>query len=62
MPESYITAVEMARSAGIDPKTFRRALRAEAFPWHGHNERWTVPVGSPQHNDMLRVLRSLTGS
>lgn len=29
-----VTAVQMARSAGKDPKAFRAALRRAALPWH----------------------------
>jgi hypothetical protein len=51
----------MARAAGIDPKTFRQALRDENLPWHGHNDPWDVFVGSPKHKDMQRVLARLMG-
>ena len=54
-----ITAVEMARGAGIDPKRFRQALRDEGLDWHAWNERWTVEEGSQEHRDMLRVLKRL---
>lgn len=54
-----VTAVEMARAAGIDPKRFRRALRAEKFPWHTHGAHWTVEDGSLHHRAMERVLRDL---
>jgi hypothetical protein len=54
-----VTAVELAREAGIDPKTFRAALRRERFPWHRHNASWTALRGSPQHENMLRVLSRL---
>ncbi len=54
-----VTAVEMAKSKGIDPKRFRAALRAENFKWHLHNHPWAVPKGSPEHEDMRRVLIEL---
>ena len=57
--QGTITAVEMAKSNGIDPKVFRSALRAANLKWHTHNERWVVPIGSPKHEDMQRVLSSL---
>jgi hypothetical protein len=55
------TAVEMADESGIAPKKFRDALLRAALKWHGKGERWTVGVGSNEHEDMKRVLRSLTG-
>ncbi|WP_217362450.1 hypothetical protein [Ruegeria arenilitoris] len=58
--KGMITAVEMSQSEGIDPKDFRSALRAANFKWHSHNDRWVVPIGSSQHEDMLRVLSELT--
>ena len=62
MPGPEVTAVEMARGEGVDPKRFRRALRGENFPWHSPNARWTVGRDSPEHRDMLRVLARLLNS
>jgi len=56
MPES---AAAMARQQGLDDTAFRRALRAEGFLWHRHNDFWNPPEGSPEHQDMLRVARRL---
>jgi hypothetical protein len=50
----------MAKQAGIDPKSFRKALRDERLSWHNRNDRWTVDVGSLQHMAMERVLRKLS--
>ncbi len=55
------SAVEMAKRAEVDPKTFRHALRKEKFPWHSHSDRWKVENGSERHADMERVLRRLRG-
>ena len=55
MSERIVTAVEMARTARIDPKAFRGALRKERFPWHIHNSPWSVREGTSEHQDMLRV-------
>ncbi|MBA4234035.1 MAG: hypothetical protein C0465_26025 [Ralstonia sp.] len=55
-----ITAVEMARAAGIDPKRFRAALRGANLKWHAHSGSWVVQVGSSRHADMQRVLDTLT--
>ena len=56
-----VTAIEMARAVGIGELRFRRALR-KAKPkldWHEHDTNWTVEEGSPEHEDMIRVLRTL---
>lgn len=54
------TAAEMAKKAEIDPKRFRQALRDQNFPWHQHNERWTVELGSNEHKAMQQVLNKLS--
>ena len=61
-PGPEVTAVEMARREGVDPKRFRQALRGENFPWHRKNDRWTVGRNSPEHRDMIRVLTRLVDS
>jgi hypothetical protein len=50
----------MAKKAEIDPKRFRQALRDQNFPWHQHNERWTVELGSNEHKAMQQVLNKLS--
>lgn len=60
MPKS-ITAVEMARAAGIEPKRFRAALRVASLPWHRHLMPWIAVEGSGEHRDMIAVLNSLMG-
>lgn len=55
-----VTAAEIARAAGIDPKTFRAALRRANLNWHAHYEKWEVPFSSAEHRDMSDVLASLT--
>ena len=54
-----IRAVDMAKAAGVDPKTFRAALRREGLRWHAHNEPWTVLEGSTEHADLRRVLAGI---
>ena len=58
-----ITAPELARDVGIDPKRFRRELRLAKdrgeILWHQKGQRWTAPAGSPEHHDMERVLTNL---
>ena len=56
-----VTAIEMADESGTPPKKFRDALRRAGLKWHGKGQRWTVEVGSKEHEDMKRALRSLTG-
>ncbi|MGD9508273.1 MAG: hypothetical protein AB7I59_11330 [Geminicoccaceae bacterium] len=57
--EDTTTAAEMARLHGIDPKRFRAALRRAGLQWHSHNERWEVGIGSPERQDMERILAAL---
>ena len=58
-----VTAAELARDAGIDPKRFRRELRLAVdrgeIAWHRKWDRWAVPCDSPEHHDMERVLTNL---
>ncbi len=51
-----VTAESLAEVNGIDPKSYRAALRAEGLIWHRHNDGWTVVSRSPEHVDMIRVL------
>ena len=62
MHDRQTTAVEMAKTQGIDPKRFRAALRNAGLGWHSHNGRWEVSIGSPEHRDMERVMFKLTGN
>ena len=55
-----IDAIEMARQARIDPKLYRKALRAANLAWHDQPyKRWTVTLGSSEHSDMQRILNAL---
>ena len=58
-PEDYITATELAAQHGVDAETFRRALQRANLEWHVDGESWTVGKDSPQHMDMLEVLKEL---
>jgi hypothetical protein len=51
-----ITAQDMAKEAGVDPKLFRAELREARFSWHQHNDRWEVVYGSSEHNEMKALL------
>ncbi|RUZ80896.1 hypothetical protein EN943_02200 [Mesorhizobium sp. M7A.F.Ca.US.006.01.1.1] len=50
------TAAEMANAAGIDPDTFREALRGCDFVWHNPPDDWTVEIDSREHESMRTVL------
>lgn len=56
MPDS---AAEVARHYGIEPKKFRKELRAKKFPWHDHGAHWNPPDNSPEHHDMMRVAERM---
>ena len=56
---TLITAIIMADAVRVDHKQFRKALRKEKFKWHTYNERWKVEQESPEHDDMIRVLKQL---
>jgi hypothetical protein len=59
MSEQMVTAVGMARDAGVCRKKFRRHLRRARLPWHALGDLWMVAKGSAQHQDMLRVLAAI---
>ena len=59
MNPDLVTAAEMARERGIDPKRFRAALRAADLGWHVHGGGWTVQRDSSEHADLKRILASL---
>ena len=55
MENEWVTATEIAKAHGLDPKRLRKALR-KAKPFnHAHNERWRVARGSTEHVAMERV-------
>jgi len=54
-----VTAAEIARAHGLDPKRYRQALRDARLGWYIHGAPWTVEEGSPRHRDLLRVLDGL---
>lgn len=54
-----ITAVQIAKANGVDPKVFGGRLRKAEMKWHQHGAPWEVPRGSPQHADMERVMAEL---
>lgn len=57
-----VTAAEIAREHGLDPKRYRQALRDAKLSWYVWGAPWTVHSGSSQHEDLLRVLRAVLAS
>ena len=57
-----ITALQIAKANGIDPKMFRRKLREKKIRWHQHGAQWQALKGSPQHADMEHVMKELMSS
>ena len=54
-----VTAAEIARTHGLDPKRYRQALRDAKLSWYVRGAPWTVKTGSSQHRDLLRVLQAV---
>ncbi|MFM9850027.1 MAG: hypothetical protein ACKVP3_23080 [Hyphomicrobiaceae bacterium] len=59
MDKPTVTAVELARASGVDPKQFREKLREQGFDWHAPYERWSFVEGSDEHKSMLAVLNAM---
>jgi 3-hydroxyisobutyrate dehydrogenase-like beta-hydroxyacid dehydrogenase len=55
-----VSAVDLAKKAGVSPKAFRAALRKAGFDWHQHRAPWVADRGSQQERDMRNVLRSMS--
>ncbi len=59
----WITAATLARDAGVSPARFRRELQlAEErgeITWHRRGTHWQARVGSPEYDDLNRVLTDL---
>ncbi len=49
----------MARLVGIDLNLFRAALKEKNFSWHEPETAWTVEVDSPEHEQMIAVLKAV---
>ncbi len=60
MPKT--SALVMARSVGVDPDLFSAALRKKKFAWHADGEGWLVELDSPEHLQMIDVLRTVFAS
>lgn len=54
------TAEAIADAYGLEPKSYRAALRREQFPWHQKNELWLVSPGSSEQRAMISVAERLT--
>ena len=55
------TAIAIADQFGIDPKSYRAALRREGFAWHVHGAPWLVSPGSDEQPGILRVAARMGG-
>ena len=49
----------MAASIGVDIKVFRAALSKQNFAWHDPEAGWSVEVDSPEHKQMIAVLKDV---
>jgi hypothetical protein len=58
MIAKHTTAEDMARTVGVDPNTFREALRNVKHP-RKRNTDWEVKIGSPSYSGMRTVLVGL---
>ena len=52
------TAEDMAQTVGVDPDTFRKALRSAKVS-RKRNTDWDVKIDSPAYSGMRTVLASL---
>lgn len=53
------SAKAMARMVGIDIEVFRAALREKNFDWHAPETAWVVEADSPEHLQMIAVLKTI---
>ena len=53
------SAKVMARMVGLDIALFRAALKEKNFDWHAPETPWAVDVDSPEHAQMIAVLREV---
>ena len=58
MIPKHTTAEEMALTVGVDPNTFRDALRGAKFP-RKRSTDWQVKIGGPAYSGMRTVLATL---
>lgn len=54
-----VTAVQIAKTYGLDPKTLRAALRKAGLRWHQHGAPWEGERGGDRHADMERIAGHL---
>ncbi|SED40077.1 hypothetical protein SAMN05444161_3125 [Rhizobiales bacterium GAS191] len=65
MEAGIVTAADMARHVGIDPKAFRHRLRMAKdegrLTWHKQKgQRWVAARDSPEPHEMQGVLTEMT--
>ncbi len=61
MPAKHrlVTAEQIARHFGLDPKSYRARLRQAQLDWHEANARWEVETASAEQKDMLSIAEEM---
>jgi hypothetical protein len=54
-----VTAEEIARAYGLNPKSYRHELRAAGLQWHDRHQPWEVTPASPEQRDMLAIAERM---
>lgn len=54
-----VTAEDIARHYGLNPRSYRAALRSAGLGWHEKNKPWKAAPASPEQRDMLEVAEGL---
>ncbi|WP_295525815.1 GIY-YIG nuclease family protein [Novosphingobium sp. Chol11] len=55
------SAPSIAERYGLNPKSFRAALRRQKFAWHDHGASWDVARKSADWNRMIEVAIAMSG-
>ena len=58
MRPRYTNAEDMARAVGVDPDTYRKALRRVKYP-RKRGTDWEVEVDGPEYSGMRTVLAEI---
>ena len=60
MDKSRLTTAEaIAHAFGLNPKSYRAALRRQEFDWHNQCARWEVSPGSTEQSAMIAVAERM---
>jgi hypothetical protein len=52
-------AEDIARHYGLNPKSYRAALRSAGLEWHEKYRPWEAAPASPEQRDMLEIAERL---